>query len=123
MVHMKNKWVFLLINIFTSTIIFLVSASTYNFKHFINSIFYLTMVYVILMLFLFIIKGRFFDGISWSFRRFRSIMFKEGDYLLELGDSPKPSDRISISFYRFILFQTSALVGIIILILGIYYYI
>ncbi|ASN03968.1 DUF3899 domain-containing protein [Virgibacillus necropolis] len=121
MVYIKNKWIFLLINIFVGTILFLTSAPVYNLRHFIDSLFYVTLAYFILMLFLFIIKGRFFDGISWSFRRFRSVMSKKRDYLVELGDTPMPSDRISIPFYRFIAFQTFALLVTLTLLLVVYY--
>lgn len=121
MVHIKNKWIFLLINVFLSIILFLTSAPAYNLRHFIDSLFYLALVYFILLLFLLIIRGRFFDGISWSFRKFRSVMSKERDYLTELGDVPMPSDRISITFYRFIVFQTFALLVILFLLLVVYY--
>ncbi|MFZ3580047.1 DUF3899 domain-containing protein [Virgibacillus sp. DJP39] len=116
----KNKWIFFLVNLFVSVLIFIFSES-HDLKHFINSIFYVTLAYFILMLFLFIIKGRFFDGISWSFRKFRSVMSKERDYLTEIGDVTMPSDRISIPFYRFIAFQTAALLLSLVLLLIVYY--
>lgn len=121
MINVKNKWIFLLINILVSMIIFLFTAPAYNLKYFINSLFYVALVYLILLLFLFIIKGRFFDGITWSFRRFRSVMSTNRDLLAELGDYPMPSDRINISFYRSITFQTLSLLIILILLLVVYY--
>lgn len=121
MTKAKNKFLVLLINILISIILFFISAPAYNLRYFIDSIFYVTLTYFILLLFLFIIKGRFFDGITWSFRRFRSIMSKNRDYLVELGDTPMPSDRINIAFYRFIVFQTFSLLLILCLLLGVYY--
>ncbi|WP_404456121.1 DUF3899 domain-containing protein [Virgibacillus necropolis] len=121
MIYLKNKWIFFLINIFVTILLFMTSSPTYNLTHFINSLFYVLLVYLILLLFLFIIKGRFFDGITWSFRRFRSIMSKNRDYLEELGDNPMLSERISITFYRFIAFQTFALLVFLMLLLVIYY--
>lgn len=121
MINMKNKWTFFLVNIFISIILFFISAPAYNLRYLINSLFYVSFVYLIFMLFLFIIKGRFFDGITWSFRRFRSVMSKNRDILAEMGDYPMPSDRISSTFYRFITFQTFALLIILIMLLIVYY--
>lgn len=117
----KNKWIILLVNILISLILFLISATAYNLKYFIDSLFYVSFIYFILLLFLFIIKGRFLDGITWGFRRFRSIMSKNRDYLAELEKTPMLSDRIGSSFYQFIAFQTLALLVILILLLGVYY--
>lgn len=121
MSNTKNKLLFLLINIVISLILFFITSPSYDLRYFIDSLFYLSLIYFILLLFLFIMKGRFFDGITWGFRRFRSIMSKNRDYLTELGDTPMPSDRISISFYQFIVFQTFTLLLILILLFGVYY--
>lgn len=121
MSNTKNKLLFLLTNIVISFILFFITSPSYNLRYFIDSLFYISLIYFILLLFLFIMKGRFFDGITWGFRRFRSIMSKNRDYLTELGDTPMPSDRISISFYRFIVFQTFTILLILVLLLSVYY--
>lgn len=121
MSNMKNKWIFLLVNIVISIVLFFISSPVYTLIYFINSLFYIALLYIILFLFLFIIKGRFFDGISWSFRRFGLIMSKKRDYLAELEDTPELSSRISNSFYRFIAFQTFFLIVLLIVLLGVYY--
>ncbi|ASK61985.1 hypothetical protein CFK37_07340 [Virgibacillus phasianinus] len=121
MVYIKNKWIFLLFNVFIGFVILLLSTSPINLRFFIDSLFYVTIVYIILMLLLFIIRGRFFDGIIWSFRRFGSIMSKNRDYLEEAEGSPKLSERINLPFYRFIAFQTFALLIILVLLLILYY--
>lgn len=121
MVYIKNKWFFFLINIFVSILLFLIYSPAYNLKYFIDSLFYVTVVYLIFMLFLFIVRGRFLDGITWSFRKFASIMSKNRDYLEELGDNPMLSERINITFYRFIVFQTLALLVTLVLLLVVYY--
>ena len=115
---LKNKWFLLLLNITLSFVLFLVFAPQYYFIHFINSSFYVTGVYLLLFIFLFVTNGRFFDGLVFGVRRFRRSRTKQKDYL---NEKKLPSEMINQSFYYFILFQGSALLIIQIILLTIYY--
>lgn len=123
MSFLKNKWFLLLLNIILSFILFLVFAPQYRFIHFINCSFYVTGVYLLLFIFLFVTNGRFFDGLVFGVRRF--LRSKSGsekkDYLNESKDKRLPSEMINQSFYFFILFQGFALLIMQIILLTIYY--
>lgn len=123
MSFLKNKWFLLLLNIILSFLLFLVFAPQYHFIHFINSSFYLTGVYLLLCIFLFITNGRFFDGLIFGVRRFHRSKSgsKQRDYLNEMKDKRLPSEMINQSFYYFILFQGSSLLIMQIILLTIYY--
>ncbi len=96
-------------------------SSAYNLVNFINILFYVSGVYLLLFLILFIANGRFFDGVTFGFRRFRRTVSKEKNYLNEVEDKPLPSEMINKSFYRFIVFQSVALLMIQTVLLIIYY--
>ena len=123
MSFLKNKWFLLLLNIILSFVLFLVFAPQYRFIHFINSSFYVTGVYLLLFIFLFITNGRFFDGLVFGVRRFRRSKSKSEpkDFLNESRAKRLPSEMINQSFYFFILFQGSAMLVMQIILLTIYY--
>ncbi|UFU00565.1 DUF3899 domain-containing protein [Radiobacillus kanasensis] len=86
---------------------------------FINGLFYVSLVYIMFSLILFIIRGKFLDGVTFGFRRFRSRVSKHDmDYLEEL---PLPSNRVNDTFYRLIYVQAVVLTGFDIVLLMIYY--
>jgi hypothetical protein len=117
----KNKWKFLVINILLTCLFFLIFASDYNLLHFINSLFYLCFVYLIVVLFMYTSKGGFFDGGTFGFRRFKSIMFTRNGYLEEYLDKPLPSENFNASIYQSLKFQASSLFVLLILLLFLYY--
>ncbi len=78
---LKNKWTVFLLNIILTILFFLLFSANYNLLNFINALFYLSSLYLIIVLLMYTIKGGFFDGVTFGFRRFNSIMFKPNDYL------------------------------------------
>nr|WP_255639786.1 DUF3899 domain-containing protein [Aquibacillus saliphilus] len=82
--------------------------------------FYIAFIYLIVWLISFIIKGRFFDGIVYGFRRVGGRMFNK-DLLDEWADKPKPSERVTANFLSVILIQGLLLTGIMIGLLIIFY--
>jgi len=115
-----NKWGYLLLNIILTIILFLTFSSVYNLVNFINSLFYISFAYLIVLLFLTTIRGGFYDGVTFGFRRFYSVMSKK-DYLDEWKEKPLPSEKFNEKFYQSIKFQTIMMVLIFVLFLGIYY--
>lgn len=116
----KNKWFLLLINLLLSFIFFLLLAAEYNLHHYINALFYIGFSYLILWLISFVIRGRFFDGIVYGFRRFGARIGNK-DLLDEWAERPNPSESISTTFLTVILFQGLSLTLIMIGLLVIFY--
>ncbi len=70
---------------------------------------------------MYVMKGRFFDGVTFGFRRFRAVMSKNPDYLDDWQERAMPSEIINETFYAFIKFQAVSLLFIMVFLLGIYY--
>ncbi|WP_312094048.1 DUF3899 domain-containing protein [Niallia sp.] len=118
---LNKKWSLFLLNIFITVILFLIFSSEYSFVHYINAVFYLSFIYIIIFLFLYIAKGGFFDGVTFSFRRFHHVMLKNDDYLEEWKEKPLPSQKFNKGFYSALKFQTLALfIYLLILLLVLY---
>jgi hypothetical protein len=117
----KNKWKFFLLNLLLTLLIFLIFSSNYNLLNFINSLFYLSIIYLITVLLMYTIKGGFFDGVTFGFRRFNSIMFKRDDHLEEWRDKPLPSEKFNASLYQRFKFQAISLLVLLIILLFLYY--
>ncbi|SDM98925.1 DUF3899 domain-containing protein [Bacillus sp. OK048] len=118
---LKNKWAGFLLNLILTILIFFLFSSTYNLLNFINALFYLSFLYLMIVLLMYTIKGGFFDGVTFGFRRFNSIMFKQNDYLEEWRDKPLPSEKFNASFYQRIKFQAISLLFLLTILLLIYY--
>ncbi|WP_084710634.1 DUF3899 domain-containing protein [Ornithinibacillus californiensis] len=118
----KRYWILLFCNIILTLFLFFTTSEQYNLVNYVNSLFYLTLGYLTLTLFLYTVKGGFYDGVTFSFRRFRSVMFRR-DYLDEWKELPLPSEKTNERFYHLIRFQAIALVLIFLFILLIYYWI
>jgi hypothetical protein len=67
------------------------------------------------------IKGGFFDGVTYGFRRFNSIMFKRDDYLEEWREKSLPSEKFNASLYQRIKFQAASLLLLLIIMISLYY--
>nr|WP_309101852.1 DUF3899 domain-containing protein [Fredinandcohnia onubensis] len=117
----KNKWKFFILNLFITLLIFFIFSSAYNLLNFINSVFYLSFFYLITVLFMYTTKGGFFDGVTFGFRRFNSLMFKRNDYLEEWRDKPLPSEKFNASLYQRLKFQTICMLVLLIVLLVLYY--
>ncbi|MDQ0974326.1 hypothetical protein QFZ31_004204 [Neobacillus niacini] len=117
----KNKWKFLLLNLFICLLVFLIFSSAYNLLNFINSVFYLSFFYLITVLFMYTAKGGFFDGVTFGFRRFNTLMFKKNDYLESWRDKPLPSEKFNASLYQRLKFQSISLLVFLVILLVLYY--
>lgn len=117
----RNKWMVLFINVTIAGIVFWLKAPVYNLFHFINSVFYVGSFYFFIGLVLLVIRGKFFDGITYSFRRFIHKSSKNPDYLDDWEDKPLPSEKIHAEFMKFFLFQGAVLMAIMVFLLLAYY--
>ena len=117
----KNKWVLLLVNILVTSIFFLFFATDYNLLHFINTLFYLCFLYLLIVLLMYTVRGGFFDGVTFGFRRFNSIFIKRDDYLEEWREKPLPSEKFNSSLYQVLKFQGLSLFILLFILIGIYY--
>lgn len=116
-----RKWYLLLFNIVVTLVLFFIFSSAYNLLHYINVVFYLAFFYVVIFIFMYIAKGGFFDGITFSFRRYNHVMFKKNDYLEEWKEKPLPSEKMNKRFYSALKFQLIMLFFYLMLLLIIFY--
>jgi Domain of unknown function (DUF3899) len=117
----KKKWLFLLVNILLTFTFFFIFASDYNLMQYINSLFYLSFFYLIIVLLMYTIRGGFFDGVTFGFRRFNHLMFKRNDYLEEWREKPLPSENFNAGIYQSLKFQGIALFVLLLILLILYY--
>jgi hypothetical protein len=116
----KRYWILLFCNIILTLFLFFTTSDQYNLVNYINSLFYVTLGYLISTLFLYTVKGGFYDGITFGFRRFRSVMFQK-DYLDEWKERALPSEITNERFYKLIKFQAISLLLIFLFIILVYY--
>ncbi|MFG6115575.1 DUF3899 domain-containing protein [Halobacillus sp. MO56] len=102
---LKNKWVFLGINFSVVTLLFFMRAPVYDLFHYINQTFYVAFFYLFGGLLLWVIRGGFFDSITYSFRRFYHRVAKTADYMEDWKKKPLPSQTIDGRVLKFFLFQ------------------
>ncbi|SFJ65585.1 protein of unknown function [Halobacillus dabanensis] len=117
----KNKWFMVIMNITLVSLLFIVLAPDYNLLHYINQLFYFAYFYIFIGIIMWVVKGGFFDGITYGFRRFSNRMSKNKDYLDDWKEKPLPSKTINKSLPGFFIFHGIVLsIGLIVL-LFIYY--
>ncbi|RWZ55151.1 DUF3899 domain-containing protein [Halobacillus fulvus] len=121
MVHNKSRWTMLLVNIVIVTMLFIWLAPVYDLFHYINHLFYIAYFYLFIGILMWIIRGGFFDAITYSFRRFYNNVAKEKDYLDDWKDKPLPSQTIRKSWLGFFLFNGGMLTAGLLALLAIYY--
>ncbi|MGP4062037.1 DUF3899 domain-containing protein [Halobacillus sp. H74] len=115
---MRNKWVMILINIAVVTLLFAVLAPVYDLFHYINQLFYVAYFYLFFGIIMWVVRGGFFDGITYGFRRFTNQMSKQKDYLDDWKEKPLPSKNISSSVPKFFLYHGMVLsIGLLVLLL------
>ncbi|WP_420829216.1 DUF3899 domain-containing protein [Aquibacillus albus] len=114
-----NNWVLLFFHLLCSLFIFVLTTSDFELVDYINILFYFGLIYLGAWLLLFIIKGRFFDGLAYGFRKV-SVSFKR-TISVDWEDKSAPSERISNFFMRKILFQGLSLTIIMFFLLCVYY--
>jgi Domain of unknown function (DUF3899) len=117
----KIKWKFFILNLIITLLIFFIISSDYNLLNFINAVFYLSFVYLMIVLFMYTAKGGFFDGVTFGFRRFNTLMFKKNDYLESWRDKPLPSEKFNASLYQRLKFQAILMLVLLIILLVLYY--
>jgi Domain of unknown function (DUF3899) len=120
---LKKKWILFLFNLLVSFIFFLIFADEYNLFHYINILFYFGFIYALIFLIQYTMKGGFFDGITFGFRRFHHNLFNRDDYLEEWREKPLPSEKVQPSVYQVIIFQSVGLLFLLIILLFFYYFI
>lgn len=118
---LSNKWLLLLVNIALTFVLFFSFSSEYDLIHYINAVFYLSFFYLVIFIFMYISKGGFFDGVTFSFRRFNHTMFKKNDYLEEWKEKPLPSEMMNKTLYSSLQFQVIVLVILLLVLLVAFY--
>ncbi|TFJ93461.1 DUF3899 domain-containing protein [Lentibacillus salicampi] len=118
---LKTNLYILMANIGLIISFFYWSASEFTLLQFLNTTFYVVLIYMIISLVTYTIKGGFYDGVTFGFRRFRSVMSKDGDPLEEWREKPAPSARVNSTFYRIVRFQWVALLLLLLILILIYY--
>ncbi|GGJ82629.1 hypothetical protein GCM10007063_01420 [Lentibacillus kapialis] len=97
------------------------AASALTVLQFLNITFYFVLIYMVLTLATYTVKGGFYDGVAFGLRRFRSKISKDGDPLEDWREKAAPSARISMPFYKAVRFQTIALLLLLLILFLIYY--
>ncbi|MDC3417209.1 DUF3899 domain-containing protein [Aquibacillus salsiterrae] len=114
----QNKWLFLSANLL-GIILYTLVVGNNLLLSMINTLFYVGFFYLTCSLLMFTIKGKFFDGIVYGFRKvaasFSRPVFDEEE------NKPQPSERISKPVLTFFLFQGTFLTIIMVILLTIYY--
>ncbi|MGY0692198.1 DUF3899 domain-containing protein [Virgibacillus sp. FSP13] len=117
----SKKLLYLVISILISFILFLLFATNYRFVNYLNILFYQFLVYLSFCLSLFIIKNRFFDGVTFGLRRFRRLITRNDDSFIPSEELTVPSEKVNQLFYQLVMFQTIALFIIVIILHLIYF--
>ncbi|PAE15783.1 hypothetical protein CHH91_12545 [Virgibacillus sp. 7505] len=112
----KLHWILLVINLLITLTVFLTGEK--DLFHLINAVFYVAFFYFVVTLILVVIKGRVLDGIVHSFRKFGK--FKSRG-LYDFEENGAPSDWVNRNFLSYIRFQALVLIGILLILLAIYY--
>ncbi|MCA0969592.1 DUF3899 domain-containing protein [Halobacillus litoralis] len=118
---MRNKWTILLINVLIVTLLFTVIAPVYDLFHYINSLFYIAYFYLFVGVLLWVVRGGFFDAITYSFRRFTNRVSKQKDYMDDWKTKPLPSQTIESRWMRFFMFNGGMLMLGLLGLLALYY--
>jgi len=95
----KNYFIVLLVNIGIVSVIFFFFYDERSLTNIINAFFFITVFYMIIYLYLFISKGKFFDGITYGARRFRDMIFQREEDIDHL-DKLLPSERVNLQVYQ-----------------------
>ena len=118
---LSNKWYLLFLNIALSFFCFFVWAPQYNLFHYVNALFYVSYSYLMISLLMIVIKGKFFDAITYSFRRFGNRVSKNKDLTDDWDSKPLPSEWINPSILKMFLFQGSVLISGLLCLLAYWY--
>ncbi|MFC7062793.1 DUF3899 domain-containing protein [Halobacillus seohaensis] len=117
----RNKWGFVVLNLFFIVAFIILTASTFDLVTLIDFLFYFSFFYISIGLFLWIIKGGFFDAITYSFRKVTNRISNNGDYMDDFEEKPLPSQMFKKKFMHFFLFQGIVLLIGLLVLLTFYY--
>ncbi|MEQ6375490.1 DUF3899 domain-containing protein [Bacillaceae bacterium S4-13-58] len=121
MKFLTNKWWLLMLNLVVGTLFFLISSTPKQLSTLINILFYLSSAYLFMGIALFVIKGQFFDGVIFGFRRFFFRISKSRDLLDEWEPKPPISEKVNQTFLYVVFFQGVMLLLIMFVALFVFY--
>lgn len=108
-------------NLLLVSLLFAIMAPVYDLFHFINQLFYIAYFYLFVGILLWVIRGGFFDAITYSMRRFYNRVSKQQDYLDDWKQKPLPSQTIESTWLKFFLFHGGMLTAGLLALLALYY--
>ncbi|ASF38793.1 hypothetical protein CEH05_06560 [Halobacillus halophilus] len=118
---LRNKWMGVAGNLLLVSLLFAIMAPVYDLFHFINQLFYIAYFYLFVGILLWVIRGGFFDAITYSMRRFYNRVSKQQDYLDDWKQKPLPSQTIESTWLKFFLFHGGMLTAGLLALLALYY--
>lgn len=86
----------------------------------INTLFFIAIFYLILWLSLVIVKGGFFDGVVFGFRKVGKNLFQK-NLSVEWEEKPDPSKVVKLTYLPFFRFQALGLCCVLLILLIIFY--
>lgn len=102
-------------------IIFVAANQEKGLTNFINALFYVTAFYTIIFLYLYIVKGTFFDGIVYSFRHFREVVFPNSNAYEVSKVKALPSENINPHLFHIVKWQFVTMLGSLLVLQAIYF--
>jgi hypothetical protein len=109
--HISRVLLFTAASALISYLIVLFTRNDKVFIHFINNLFLISLIFIIIGGTLFIIQGGFFTAINYSFKRVYKRLSRKGVYMAELeGDNKNDDD---FKRYRFSFMPSILLTGVI----------
>lgn len=112
-------WITLCIHLILGTIILFYNTNEITLLHIIDALFYVTAIIMIIFLYLFILKGKFFDGVMYGMREFLKKTKKDNDHTMD--DRPLPSETVNDHTYRLFKYQFLTFLVLLVILLVIYF--
>ncbi|RCW69732.1 DUF3899 domain-containing protein [Saliterribacillus persicus] len=119
-VYIKQGTYFL-INVLLCTILFFIFSESITLVGFIDTIFYIGLLYFCIGLLWLVIRGQFFDVMVFSFRRVTSKMSKSKAWMERFEEKKLPSELTEKKTMQFFLIQGLLLLLLMLLLFIIYY--
>ncbi|WP_345240230.1 hypothetical protein [Pontibacillus salipaludis] len=107
---LRNKWLLLALNVSISLFLWLFLSPLQNLFHYINILFYLSFVYILIATILIVVRGRLLDGI-----------FRRNKEAIHSTDNASTPPFTSAAFIRSFLFQGAMLGFVMAISLAVYY--
>ena len=116
------RWILLGVNIALLTIGSIIFSGNLTIVSFVNSLFFVSFTYLIIWLFLLTVRGGFYEGITYSFRRFYYVRSRNKDYEVEWNKKASPSGSVGGPLYQYVRFQAHSLLFVFFTVFLIYYF-